>query len=66
LLHLPYYIRTMGPLWIYWCFVMERFCGYLKRSKKSQKYPFASLARRLHDVAQLNQIKLVYQLGDEL
>lgn len=31
LLHIPYYIRQVGPLPLTWSFVMERFCGHLLR-----------------------------------
>ncbi|KAJ7774069.1 hypothetical protein B0H16DRAFT_1713902 [Mycena metata] len=66
LLHIASNIRTIGPMWCFWAFVMERFCGSLVPAVKSRKFPFASLAHRLRDVAQLNQIKLLYGLTDEL
>ncbi|KAJ7718168.1 hypothetical protein B0H16DRAFT_1797871 [Mycena metata] len=66
LLHIASDIRNMGPMWCFWAFVMERFCGSLVPAVKSRKHPFASLAHRLRDVAQLNQIKLLYGLTDEL
>lgn len=45
---------------------MERFCGSLVPAVKSRKHPFASLAHRIRDVAQLSQIKLLYGLTSEL
>lgn len=56
----------MGPLWCYWEFVMERFCGSLLPAVKSRKHPYVSLAHRVRDIAQLSQIKLIYGLSDEL
>jgi hypothetical protein len=53
-------------MWCFWAFVKERFCGSLVPAVKSRKYPFASLAHRLRDIAQLSQIKLLYGLSDEL
>ncbi|TFK96035.1 hypothetical protein BDV98DRAFT_576835 [Pterulicium gracile] len=62
LLHLAQDIRNMGPLWVYWCFVMERFCGSLLPSVKSRKHPNTSLANRIRNLAQNSQIELIYQL----
>jgi hypothetical protein len=45
---------------------MERFCGALARCNKNQHLPFLSLNRRVMEVAQLSQIKLIYGLTDVL
>jgi hypothetical protein len=45
---------------------MERFCGRIKPAVKSKKHPFTSVARRMRDLAQLNQIKIIYGLATEL
>ncbi|KAJ7118905.1 hypothetical protein C8R44DRAFT_624982, partial [Mycena epipterygia] len=66
LLHIADNIRRLGPMWCFWAFVMERFCGSLVPAVKSRKYPFTSLAHRIRDVAQLSQIKLLYGLTAEL
>ncbi|KAJ7258553.1 hypothetical protein C8J57DRAFT_1073613 [Mycena rebaudengoi] len=66
LLHIANDIRQIGPMWCFWAFVMERFCGSLVTAVKSRKHPFTSLAHRIRDVAQLSQIKLLYRLSDEL
>jgi hypothetical protein len=66
LLHLANDIRQAGPVWCYWAFAMERFCGMLARSGKSQRFLWASLSYRIHGTAQLNQIKIVYQLDKQL
>lgn len=66
LLHIAQDIRNMGPMWAYWAFPMERFCGSLLPSIKSRKYPFTSLDHRVRDIAQLDQLKLLYGLSGEL
>ncbi|KAG8870580.1 hypothetical protein FRB98_001528 [Tulasnella sp. 332] len=66
LLHIAQDIRNMGPMWTYWAFPMERFCGSLLPSIKSRKYPFTSLDHCIQDIAQLDQLKLLYNLFDEL
>lgn len=66
LLHIAEDIRNMGPVWCYWAFPMERFCGSLLPSIRSRKHPFSSINHRVRDIAQLNQIKLLYHLTEEL
>ncbi|KAJ7625431.1 hypothetical protein B0H17DRAFT_1218741 [Mycena rosella] len=66
LLHITENIRKIGPMWCFWAFVMERFCGSLVPAVKSRKYPFTSLAHRIQDVTQLRQIKSLYSLTAEL
>jgi hypothetical protein len=45
---------------------MERFCGSLVRAAKSKKHPYTSIAYRLLDIAQLNQVKIIYNLSSAL
>ncbi|KAJ7131013.1 hypothetical protein C8R44DRAFT_613173 [Mycena epipterygia] len=66
MLHIPDDILNAGPMWCYWNYVTERFVGYLVRSSKSRKNPYASFARRLREIAQNNLIKVKYQLHREL
>ncbi|KAF8135886.1 hypothetical protein K438DRAFT_1639915, partial [Mycena galopus ATCC 62051] len=66
LLHIPDDILNAGPMWCYWNYVTERFVGFLVRSSKSRKNPYASFARRLREIAQNNLIKVKYQLHHEL
>ncbi|TFK95079.1 hypothetical protein BDV98DRAFT_587357 [Pterulicium gracile] len=66
LLHLPNYIIDSGPLWTVWSYPTERLCGFIVQLSKSKKNPYASFARRLREIAQLNQIKLLYSLHNEL
>ncbi|KAK7028639.1 hypothetical protein R3P38DRAFT_2525481 [Favolaschia claudopus] len=53
-------------MWCYWNYVTERYVGYLARCSKSRKNPYASLSRRVREIAQNNAIKMSYQLHDEL
>ncbi|KAH7325404.1 hypothetical protein B0J17DRAFT_546877, partial [Rhizoctonia solani] len=66
LLHVADDIETMGPVWAYWAFPMERFCGALTRVSMSRRYPYSSMNRRVIQLAQLAQIKMVYGLTEEL
>jgi len=66
LLYIASDIRRMGPVWCYWAFAMERFCGSLVVSIKSRKHPYTFLAHRVRDIARLSMIKVQYGLTDEL
>ncbi|KAF7323554.1 hypothetical protein MKEN_00575700 [Mycena kentingensis (nom. inval.)] len=66
LLHIPDDIFEGGPMWTYWNYVTERYVGYLVRSSKSRKNPYASFARRLREIAQNSMIKVKYHLAREL
>ncbi|KAG8795320.1 hypothetical protein FRC12_016052 [Ceratobasidium sp. 428] len=48
LLHIADNIEQMGPIWCYWNFAMECFCGALVRARESNWFPFSSLNR--HDL----------------
>ncbi|CAE7076308.1 unnamed protein product [Rhizoctonia solani] len=66
LLHIADDIEAMGPVWCYWAFPMERFCGALGRANLNPRFPFASMDRRVLEVAQLAQIKCIYNLFEAL
>ncbi|KAL1709322.1 hypothetical protein EV121DRAFT_195203 [Schizophyllum commune] len=66
LLHIADSIEAMGPVWTYWAFPMERFCGRLQSSLRSRRDPWSNLNERVVAVARLDQIKLKYGLDDEL
>lgn len=66
LLHIADDIAALGPVWCYWAFPMERFCGAIARANKSRRYPYSSINRRVLQVSQLSQIKLMYGLTEEL
>ncbi|KDQ10505.1 hypothetical protein BOTBODRAFT_163812 [Botryobasidium botryosum FD-172 SS1] len=63
LLHIADSIEQCGPVWAYWCFAVERFCGSLLRTIRNRRFPFACLDRRIRDIAQLDQIKVRYNLS---
>lgn len=56
----------MGPVWAYWAYVMERYCGLLKPALSSRRFVFAAIDRFIVDHAQLMQIALIYNLAEEL
>lgn len=66
LLHIADDIEAMGPVWCYWAFPMERFCSVLGRSNLNPCFPFVSLDCRVLEVAQLSQIKFIYNLFEAL
>ncbi|KAF8955921.1 hypothetical protein BDZ97DRAFT_1854368 [Flammula alnicola] len=66
LLHIADGIEAMGPVWAYWAFPMERFCGHLLRCIKSRRHPFANIDSYVTAVAQLDQIKNRYNVHDQL
>ncbi|KAJ6479818.1 hypothetical protein C8R45DRAFT_1006060 [Mycena sanguinolenta] len=66
LLHIPDDILNAGPMWCYWNYVTERYVGFIARSSKSRKNPYASFARCIRDIAQNTAIKLKYNLHQEL
>ena len=60
MLHLADDVRSHGPSWVYWCFVMERFCGSLLPSIKSRSNPYPSITKRMMESVQVAQIKKLY------
>ena len=66
LLHIAWGIKVAGPVWTYWAFAMERHCNTLLRSIKSRRHPYASITSFVTATAQLDQIRLFYDLHDEL
>ncbi|KAF5364426.1 hypothetical protein D9758_010711 [Tetrapyrgos nigripes] len=66
LLHIADSIETMGPVWCYWAFPMERYCGSLQPAIRSRRFPYRSLDRYVLETAQLMQIKLRYDVIEEL
>lgn len=65
-LHLVDIIEESGPLWSYWCWIMERFCGRLSRAISSRKHPYASLDRRILELQTLAMVKNLHGLHDQL
>ena len=65
-LHLADDMCHAGPVWCYWAFQMEQYCGLLANSTKSRCEPFISLSRRIRDIEELKLIRLKYSLKDVL
>lgn len=66
LLHIAPSIKFSGPVWCYWAFPMERFCGSIQPGIRSRRHPWASMDRYVFEFAQLTQIKTVYNIGEVL
>ncbi|KAH6880950.1 hypothetical protein BKA70DRAFT_1391158 [Coprinopsis sp. MPI-PUGE-AT-0042] len=66
LLHIAESIRQMGPVWCYWAFPMERYCGKLQRIIRSRRFPYPAMDRFVVEDAQLTQIGLLYNVVEEL
>lgn len=66
LLHIADGIESCGPVWAYWAFPMERYCGFLGRCIKSRRFPFANLDSYCLSLAQLTQIRNRYNKHKEL
>jgi hypothetical protein len=64
LLHVVDSVENLGPVWAYWAFPMERYCSFIGAAVKSRRYPYANIARRIRDVAQLRIIREIYDLHD--
>ncbi|QRW24315.1 Transposase family tnp2 [Rhizoctonia solani] len=62
LLHIVDSIERLGPLPGYWAFPMEQYCSFIGASVKSRRFPYANIARRVCDVAQLCIIREIYDL----
>lgn len=59
-------MEKSGPLWAYWCWVMERYCSRLLRSVTSRKHPDASLNRRILETQTLHTIRDLFNLRESL
>ncbi|CAE6477612.1 unnamed protein product [Rhizoctonia solani] len=66
LLHIVDSIERMGPVCVYWSYPMERYCSFIGAAVKSRRFPYANIARRLLDVAQLRTIREIYDLHDSI
>ncbi|KAJ7017634.1 hypothetical protein C8F04DRAFT_1017428 [Mycena alexandri] len=62
LLHIADGIEDVGPIWAYWAFPMERFCGRLQPCIKSRRFPFASIDGHVVATAQLAVVKVRHGL----
>ena len=66
LLHIADPIEASGPMWAYWAFPMEHYCGSLIPAIRSRWFPFPSIDRYITEVAQLTQVKMYHRLHDVL
>ena len=66
LLHIAPSIRIMGPMWTYWVFPIERFCGSILPNIKSRRYPYKNIDNYVAACAHLTQVSLLYGLQQEL
>jgi hypothetical protein len=66
LLHIADGIEDAGPVWTYWAFPTERYCGRLQPVIRSRRYPFANIDNYVVAAAQLSQIKIRYSLEERL
>ncbi|EKM48750.1 uncharacterized protein PHACADRAFT_108338 [Phanerochaete carnosa HHB-10118-sp] len=66
LLHFADSIEAVGPLWAYWAFPMERFCGVVQRHIKSRRFPFASIDTFIVGVARLSHLGVRFNIVQEL
>ena len=66
LLHIADSIVAMGPVWCYWAFLMEHYCGTLQPAIQSHHFPYASIDRYVTENAQLTQIGVNYNISEEL
>ncbi|KAJ3875027.1 hypothetical protein F5051DRAFT_334641 [Lentinula edodes] len=66
LLHIAPSIKASGPVWCYWAFPMERYCGKLGPTIRSRRFPFAALARQVLEEARLAQITIFYNVHELL
>ena len=66
LLHIVDSIEQMGPVCVYWPYPMERYCSFVGAAVKSRRFPYANIARRLLDVAQLRTAREIYDLHSSI
>ncbi|QRW10586.1 Transposase family Tnp2 protein [Ceratobasidium sp. AG-Ba] len=63
ILHITYYIRRIGPLSNTWCFVLERFCGYLLRPALMNRVrPYEYLDNFIRRRAQMQIVARVHDM----
>ncbi|KAJ8091123.1 hypothetical protein PM082_024604 [Marasmius tenuissimus] len=66
LLHIVDGLKWVGPVWTYWAFPMEHYCGWLQPAIKSRRHPFAAIDNYITSFVQLSHIKIMYNLHDKL
>ena len=66
LLHIADGIEFLGPVWTYWAFPMERFCGRTQRHITSRRYPYASIDTHVVAEARLSHLGMKYGITQTL
>ena len=56
----------MGPVWAYWAFPMEWYCGEIGCDIKSRWFPYATINKYITSQAHLTHVTLLYGLHDQL
>ena len=59
-------MEAAGPVWTYSAFPTERFCSRLLPHICSQRHPFSNIDNFVVTSAKLSQIKIMYNLDEEL
>lgn len=62
LLHIADSIAIAGPVWTYWVFPKERYCGALLPAIKSCRFTYSNLSNHITDVALLSAVQFMYNL----
>lgn len=65
-LHIVDFMEKAGPLWAYWCWVMERYCSKLLHGLASRKHPYASLNRCVLEMGNLTAVCNLFDLTGSL
>jgi hypothetical protein len=66
LLHVVDGMEAAGLVWTYWAFPTEWFCGRLLPKICSRCHPFSNIDNSVVASAKLSQIKIMYNLDEEL
>lgn len=56
LLHVADDALNLGPVWVFWCFLMERFCGSLVAEARSRSNPYPAISTLTLQRSQLQHI----------
>ncbi|KZO91287.1 hypothetical protein CALVIDRAFT_489305, partial [Calocera viscosa TUFC12733] len=60
LLHVAACVEWTGPVWAYWAFPMERYCGQLQSAVTGRLNPYPGIDRHIRQLCQWEQLKLKY------
>jgi hypothetical protein len=57
--HLPACVQEFGPFWVFWCFVVERYCGSLPPLVHSRRTPYLNLANAVLEIERIRMVLLL-------